>query len=46
MTPNGWFQIGVFLAVILAITKPVGVFLVRVFNHEPTYLDPVLRPLE
>ena len=46
MTPNGWFQIGLFLLVILAITKPLGVFMVRVFNHESTYLDPVLRPIE
>ena len=46
MTPNGWFQIGLFLLVILAITKPLGVFMVRVFNHESTYLDPVLRPVE
>ena len=46
MTPNGWFQIGLYLLVILAITKPLGVFMVRVFNHESTYLDPVLRPIE
>jgi len=46
VTPNGWFQIGLFLLVILAITKPLGVFMVRVFNHESTYLDPVLRPIE
>jgi len=46
VTPNGWFQIGLYLLVILAITKPLGVFMVRVFNHESTYLDPVLRPIE
>jgi potassium-transporting ATPase potassium-binding subunit len=46
MTPNGWFQIGLFLLVILAITKPVGVFLARVFERESTILDPVLRPIE
>ena len=27
MTANGWFQIGVFLLVIFAITKPMGVFM-------------------
>ena len=46
MTAIGWFQIGLFLAVVLAITKPVGVFLVRVFNRESTWLDPMLQPIE
>jgi K+-transporting ATPase ATPase A chain len=46
MTANGWFQIGLFLAAILLITKPLGVFLVRVFEREGTILDPVLRPIE
>ena len=46
MTTNGWIQIFVFLALILAITKPLGVFMARVFSRERTFLDPVLRPLE
>ncbi|MHB8753641.1 MAG: potassium-transporting ATPase subunit KdpA [Candidatus Acidiferrales bacterium] len=46
MTPNGWLQIGVFLLVIFAITKPFGIFLARVFGREKTFLDPVLRPVE
>ncbi|MFI5090428.1 MAG: potassium-transporting ATPase subunit KdpA [Terriglobales bacterium] len=46
MTANGWFQIAVFLALILAVTKPLGVFMARVFNRERTFLDPVLRPVE
>ncbi len=46
MTVNGWLQISVFLLLILAITKPVGVFITRVFNRERTFLDPVLRPVE
>ena len=46
MTANGWLQIGLFLAVILAITKPLGVFMARVFSGERTFLDPVLRPVE
>ena len=46
MTANGWLQISVFLLAILAITKPVGVFITRVFNRERTFLDPVLRPVE
>ena len=46
MTANGWLQIIVYLAVILAITKPIGVFMARVFSRERTFLDPVLRPVE
>src|SRR5262245_40727791 len=46
MTINGWLQILLFFLIILAITKPLGVFMVRVFNRERTFLDPILRPLE
>ena len=46
MTTTGWMQIGLFLALILAITKPIGVFMAKVFGGERTFLDPVLRPVE
>src|SRR5260370_8195823 len=46
MTANGWFQVAFFLLLILAVTKPMGVFMARVFNREKTFMDPVLRPLE
>jgi potassium-transporting ATPase potassium-binding subunit len=46
MTANGWLQIGLYLLLILAITKPLGVFMVRVFSGERTLLDPVMRPIE
>ena len=46
MTGNGWFQIFFFLLVIFLLTKPLGVFMARVFSHEKTFLDPVLRPVE
>src|ERR1700734_1976393 len=46
MTANGWFQILVFLGLILAVTKPMGVFMARVFSRERTFLDPVMRPVE
>jgi K+-transporting ATPase ATPase A chain len=46
MTANGWFQILLFLALIFVVTKPMGVFMARVFNREPTFLDPILRPVE
>ena len=31
MTANGWLQIGLFFVVLLAVTKPLGVFMTRVF---------------
>jgi K+-transporting ATPase ATPase A chain len=43
---NGWLQIGLFFLVILAVTKPLGLFMAHVFNREKTFLDPVLRPIE
>jgi K+-transporting ATPase ATPase A chain len=46
MTLNGWLQILVFLALIFAVTKPLGVFMARVFARERTFLDPALRPIE
>ena len=46
MTLNGWLQILLFLAVVLAVTKPLGLFMAHVFNRERTFLDPVLRPAE
>jgi K+-transporting ATPase ATPase A chain len=46
MALNGWLQILFFLALIFAVTKPLGVFMAHVFNRERTFLDPVLRPLE
>jgi K+-transporting ATPase ATPase A chain len=46
MTANGWLQIGFFLLVIFAITKPLGVFMARVFHREKTFLDLPLRPIE
>lgn len=46
MTINGWLQILIFFAAIFAVTKPMGIYLARVFNGERTFPDPVLRPFE
>jgi K+-transporting ATPase ATPase A chain len=46
MTLNGWLQIIIFLALILLVTKPLGLFMKHVFGGERTFLDPVLRPVE
>ncbi|HVM77391.1 MAG TPA: potassium-transporting ATPase subunit KdpA [Stellaceae bacterium] len=46
MTINGWLQIALYCAIIVAITKPFGGYMTRVFNGERTLLSPVLRPIE
>ena len=46
MTANGWFQIGLYLILLLAITKPLGLYMARVFSGEKTFMDPMLRPVE
>jgi K+-transporting ATPase ATPase A chain len=46
MTSNGILQIVLYFAVLLALTKPLGLFMKKVFNGERTFLHPVFRPLE
>ena len=46
MTANGWLQILLFFAIIFAITKPIGVFMARVFSGERTFMDAALKPVE
>jgi K+-transporting ATPase ATPase A chain len=46
MTSIGVLQIVIYFLILLAITKPVGLYMTRVFNGERTFLHPVLRWLE
>jgi len=46
MTPQGILLIVVYLGVLIAITKPLGVFMAKLFEGERTFLHPVLRPVE
>ena len=46
MTSIGILQILVFFGVILLVTKPVGLFMSRLFQGERTFLHPVFRPIE
>ena len=46
MTFNGWTQIAIFSVIVIAITKPLGGYMMRVFNGERLLLSPVLRPVE
>jgi K+-transporting ATPase ATPase A chain len=46
MTANGIFQILLFTAVVIALAKPLGAFMAKVFAGERTWLHRVLRPVE
>ncbi len=46
MTLNGWLQILVFCGIIIALVKPLGGYMTRVFNGEWTFLSPLFRPIE
>ncbi|WP_267354708.1 MULTISPECIES: potassium-transporting ATPase subunit KdpA [unclassified Methylobacterium] len=46
MTLNGWIQIALYCAVVLALVKPLGSYMTRVFTGERTFLSPVLGPVE
>ena len=46
MTLNGWLQIGLFMATVLLLAKPLGSFVTAVFERRRTFLDPVLAPVE
>src|SRR5215472_19168933 len=46
MTFIGVLNIAVFLLLILVLTKPLGVFMTRLFQGERAFLHPLLRPLE
>lgn len=46
MTLNGLIQIALYFVVIILITKPMGVYIYRVFAGERTFMHPVLRPVE
>lgn len=46
MTANGWIQIALFCAIIIALTPVLGAYMTKVFNGERTFLSFLLRPLE
>jgi K+-transporting ATPase ATPase A chain len=46
MTFNGMLQILIFFGLVLALVKPLGVYMAQVFNGGPTFLDKVVGPVE
>jgi K+-transporting ATPase ATPase A chain len=43
---TGWLQIALFTVIIGLLTRPLGGYLARVYSGEPTFLQPLLRPVE
>ncbi|MFL5335409.1 MAG: potassium-transporting ATPase subunit KdpA, partial [Geminicoccaceae bacterium] len=46
MTFLGWAQIGLFCLLIIAVARPLGGYMTRLFDGERTFLSPLLRPVE
>jgi len=46
MTTNGWLQIGLYLFVLVALAKPLGWYMARVYDGQPIWLDRLLGPVE
>ncbi len=46
MTVIGWIVIALYCAVVVALVRPLGWYMTRVFNGERTWLSPLLRPVE
>src|SRR5215831_18563585 len=46
MTWQGWLQIAFYVVVVVALTRPLGGYMTRVFTDERTWLSPFLRPVE
>jgi potassium-transporting ATPase potassium-binding subunit len=41
-----WLEYVLFLVIVVGLARPVGLYLSRVCQRQPTFLDPVLRPVE
>jgi K+-transporting ATPase ATPase A chain len=43
---QGWLQIALFVAVLVALVKPVGIYMARVFTGQRVFLSPLVGPIE
>ena len=46
VTLNSVLQVLIFMIIVLLLTKPVGLYLYKIFNGERTWLSPVVVPVE
>ncbi len=46
MTTNGWLQLALYVVVLLALAKPLGTYMARVYEGQPAFLNRLGAPLE
>jgi potassium-transporting ATPase potassium-binding subunit len=46
MSLNGWLQILFYFVVLIILVKPIGGYMAKVYQGEPTFLSPILKPIE
>jgi K+-transporting ATPase ATPase A chain len=46
MNIYSWLQLIVYMIVLMALSKPLGSFMAKVYQGDHTFLDPVMRPIE
>ena len=46
MTANGWLQLALYVVVLLALAKPLGAYMARVYEGRPAFLNRLGAPLE
>ncbi len=46
MTQNGLLQFGIYFLAVFAVTKPLGLFMAKIFSGEPTLIARILGPVE
>ncbi|MEI8019632.1 MAG: potassium-transporting ATPase subunit KdpA [Schlesneria sp.] len=46
MTTSAWMEIGLYLVVLLALVKPLGWYMARVYSGQPCVMDRIIGPLE
>ena len=43
---QGWVQIAIYVAILIALVKPMGIYMARVFSGQRVFLSPVVAPVE
>jgi potassium-transporting ATPase potassium-binding subunit len=46
MTVNGLLQIALYFVVLVALVKPLGLYMARVYENQPVFLERIVGPLE
>jgi K+-transporting ATPase ATPase A chain len=46
MTPLSWFQLILYIVILLLLAKPLGSYMARVYEGERTLMHPILQPVE